>query len=267
MPTKKTSAWPVLTVLLCAFMGISAAHAADRKGADRGADDDADEYHWGLGLGVSTAKSPYVGMKNDTKVIPLLSYENQYVRYFGNTLDVKLPSAGDFDFSLRGKLPLGGGYKASDSAYFAGMADRKGAFDLGGAMTWRTSLGKASLEYLRDASGHSKGAKLKLGFEHAFRLDRRFEVVPHLELTREDAKLVDYYYGVSSAEATSVRRTYVGNSTTNTEFGVRLGYAIDPRQRLLLDVVDLRRGSSITNSPLVARKSTPGLKFGYIYRF
>ena len=267
MSTKKPTISLVLTGLLCTFMGLSVAHAADREGADRGADDEADKYHWGLGLGVSAAKSPYLGMKNDTTVIPLLSYENQYVRFFGNTLDVKLPSTGDFDFSLRGKIPFGGGYKAIDSAYFAGMTDRKGAFDLGGAVTWRTALGKASLEYLRDVSGHSKGSKLKLGFEHAFRFDGRFEVVPHFELTREDAKSVDYYYGVTAAEATSARPQYLGKATTNTELGVRFGYAIDPRQRLLLDVVDTRRGSGITNSPLVARKSTPGLKFGYIYGF
>lgn len=267
MSTKNSSSSPVLTGLLCTFLWLSAAHAADREGADRGGDDQPNEYHWGLGLGVSAEKSPYLGMKNNTTIIPLLSYETQYVRFFGNTLDVKLPSAGDFDFSLRGKIPLGGGYKASDSAYFVGMADRKGPFDIGGAVTWDTSLGKASLEYLRDVSGHSKGSRLKLGFEHAFRFDRRFEIVPHAELTRDDAKSVDYYYGVTSAEATSVRPQYRGKATTDTEFGLRFAYAIDPRQRLLLDVTDKRWGTGITNSPLVARKSTPGLKFGYIYRF
>jgi outer membrane scaffolding protein for murein synthesis (MipA/OmpV family) len=218
-------------------------------------------------VGVFTAKSPYIGKKNDTVAIPLLSYENQYLRFFANTLDFKLPSVGNFEFALRGRLPFGGSYKASDSVYLAGMADRKASFDVGAAATWDTSLGKASFEYLYDVSGHSKGSKFKVGFEHSYIFDRRFEVVPHVEFTHQDAKSVDYYFGVKAIEATSVRPEYIGKATNNTEIGVRFAYAIDPRQRLLFDVVNTRFGDSITDSPLVSRKSIPSLKAGYIYRF
>lgn len=103
MPVKSKTPLPLLTGLLCAASCFSAAHAADNCGADRKADDQPDEYHWGLGIGAGIKKSPYRGVKNDTTVLPLLSYENHYIRFFLDTLDVKLPSAGPFDFSLRSK--------------------------------------------------------------------------------------------------------------------------------------------------------------------
>lgn len=268
MPVKSKTPLFLLTGLLCAASCLSAAHAADNRGADRKADDRPDEYHWGLGIGFGIKKSPYRGVKNDITVLPLLSYENHYIRFFGDTLDVKLPSAGPFDFSLRSKVSaFRSTYKASDSSYLAGMDDRKDGFMVGGAATWRTFLGKASLEYLRDISGHSKGSQLKFDFEHSFHYGERFELAPHFGIAREDSKYVNYYFGVKATQATASRREYFGKSSTVTSFGVRFGYAINARQRLLLDISDERWGSGITNSPIVGRSSTPTLRMGYLYRF
>ena len=263
-----TSALPLFTVLLFAsfFCGL-AAHAANLGPGDRSPVNYSGESRWGVGLVFSAKKSPYVGVGNDQSIVPLLRYENKYVRFFGNTLDVKLPSTGSFDFSLRAMVPFGEGYKASDSSRLRGMEDRKVPFDLGGRVKWRSSLGDASLEYLYDVSGHSKGSKLKLGFERSYIFDRRFEVMPHLGLTRENARCVDYYYGVEADETTAARPEYSGKATTVAEFGVRFGYVIDAHQRLSFDVTGIHRGSGISNSPIVTRSSTPSMKLGYLYNF
>lgn len=223
--------------------------------------------HWGLGLGVNSKTKPYAGVGTDTSVLPLVSFENRYVRLFGNLFDVKLPSYGAFDFSLRTQVSIGDGYKGSDSTALNGMADRKGAIFVGAASTWHNDIADISAAWLHDASGHSKGSGLKLGAQHSFRLPGRFEVTPHLEYARFDAKYVDYYYGVRASEATTTRREYLGKGTAEVQAGVRLGYMLTRHQRFLLDVSEVRLGTGITDSPIVNRKSAPELKIGYLYAF
>ena len=257
---------PFVLAAILATLQAPAAWADDHEGADRGADEQ-DGSKWGLGVGASLKHSPYKGISTDNSYLPLVSYENKYVRLFGNVFDVKLPSAGLFDFSLRAKVALGEGYQASKSAYLSGMESRNGSIYLGGATTLHAGFADLSLDYLKDVSGNSKGSQLKLGIEHSFSFDRRYQVTPHASVTSLDAKYVDYYFGVKASEATAARPEYTGKSTTDAEFGVRFGYLITPHQRLLLDVTDTHWGSGISKSPLVDKTSTPGVLLGYIYSF
>lgn len=250
------AALPLVAAL--ALLQSPAAHAQERAAGDA---------KWGLGLGVSVRKSPYEGVGDKSTVLPLLSYENDWVRLFGTTLDAKLPSAGPVDFSLRAKVALGEGYVASDSAALAGMAARDGSIYLGAATTWHAGFAEFSLDYLHDVSGNSQGARLRLGAEHSFAFAQRFLVTPHASVTRLDAKHVDYFYGVRPEEATAARPAYAGKATAETELGIRFGLLLAPNQRLLLDLVDTHWGSGVTDSPLVGRSSAPGILLGYTYTF
>ena len=241
-------------------------------GASARADDDdakaaPEASRWGLGVGLGTERSLYKGINSKNIGIPLISYENSYVRLFGNTLDVKLPSLGPVRFALRTKVALGEGYKASDSSFLTGMDTRKGSLDIGLAATVPTPYAKLTMEWLADASGNSKGQQLKFGIERPFVWDRRFELTPSLGVTWLDKKYVDYYYGVKPTEATAARPEYLGKATTNVEAALRLGYVIDPHQRVFLEFTETHWGSGITSSPLVDKTTTPGVRFGYLYRF
>ncbi len=258
----------LLFFLAAIFVTLQApvARAEDRETADRGADQQ-DGPQFGLGVGASFKRSPYKGIDNDNVYLPLVSYEGRYVRLFGNVLDVKLPPVGMFDFSIRGKVGLGEGYKASKSAYLSGMASRNGSIYLGGATTMHAGFADLSVDYLKDVSGNSKGSQLKLGIERSFIFERRYQLTPHASVTRLDAKYVDYYFGVKPSEATTERPQYLGKPTTDTEIGVRFVSLITLQQRLILDVTDTHWGSGVADSPLVDRKTTPGALLGYIYSF
>ena len=262
----KNSHWPIIFAGVFCTLGFSVASATDNEGADR-QEDSQDGYKWGVGVGANLKKSLYKGISTDNSYLPVVSFESKYVRLFGNVVDLKLPSVGPLDFSLRAKASLGGGYQASKSSYLTGMQSRKGAIFVGAATTWDAGFADISFDYLADVSGNSKGSELQLGIEHSFNFERKFQVTPHASIVRQDAKLVDYYYGVRASEATTTRPEYRGKSTTETEFGVRFGYLMTPKQKLLVDVSDEHFGSGITNSPIVDKKTTPKFLLGYLYSF
>jgi MipA family protein len=224
--------------------------------------------HWGLGLAIGAERSPYAGVKNRSFVFPLISYENRWVRLFGNQLDLKLPAAGAFEFALRATYSFDEGYKASDSPTLAGLAERKGGLRLGPVGIWRSPVAELSLEWLADASRHSKGQTLKFGAEHAYSLGGHLSLTPHIAAVWRDRKEVDYFFGVRPDEATVARRAYAGGATTSLEAGLRFSHAgRDSPHLLFVDLTATRWGSGITGSPLVGRKNSPAVRVGYVYRF
>lgn len=258
--TAAKTSLPLFSLFLFAALAQQPAAAQQQKPAQA-----EGESSWGLGLGVGMERKPYRDFDNKTRLLPLLSYENKWISVAGLGLDVKLTSAGPVSLRLRARYSMDG-YEASDSPFLAGMDERKDGIWLGGAAVWRNDIANLSAELLGDASGNSKGMKLRLMVDRRFQAGS-FDITPRLAATRLDDKYVSYYYGVNAAEVRAGRPFYQGGSAVNLEAGLRVGYAIAPRQTIFLDLSTTKLGSSIKDSPLVDRSSQSGVRVGYLYRF
>ena len=230
----------------------------------------ADASRWGLGIAAGVKQQPYTGAGTKTQGIPLIYYENHYVRVLGAGAELKLPkfelgADASLSFGLRAKYGLGG-YEPGDAPILEGMQERKGSVWLGAGVTWHNEIADVSAEWLGDASGKSKGQQFRLGVQRNFRAGS-FTLTPRIGANWLDRKYVDYYYGVRTEESRAGRPAYLGASTVNTEIGLRVDYAIDRRQSVFVDVSATQLGKQIKNSPLVDRSSQTSLSLGYLYRF
>ncbi|MDB5850299.1 MAG: MipA/OmpV family protein [Rhodoferax sp.] len=261
--TRLSTRLPSTVLQLGAAMALAAAatsvHAQDTPASGEQAS------QWGLGLAASFDRKPYRGVGTDTTALPLVMFENRWVSVFGPGIDLKLPSAGPVSFRLRARYS-GDGYEADDSSALTGMDKRKGGFWLGGAAIWRTGVADLSAELLGDASGNSKGNRFKLAVERRF-ASGAFDFTPRLAAIRLDEKYVDYYYGVKASEVQVNRSFYAGDATVNVEAGLRIGYALAPKQNIFLDVSATRLGSGIKDSPIVEKSNQSAVRIGYLYRF
>lgn len=230
----------------------------------------ADASRWGLGIAAGVKQQPYSGAGTKTQGIPLIYYEDRYLRVLGAGAELKLPtvelgSDSSLSFSLRAKYGLGG-YEPSDAPILEGMQERKGSVWLGGGITWHNGIADVSAEWLGDASGKSKGQQFRVGVQRDFRAGN-FTLTPRIAANWLDKKYVDYYYGVRTEESHVGRPAYLGASTVNTEIGLRIGYAIDRRQSVFVDASATQLGKQIKDSPLVDRSNQTSLSAGYLYRF
>jgi outer membrane protein len=256
----------ILAAALRTALGVCHAQSVHAQSVDPKEPAFSDTTQWWLGAGVGTMRSPYRGVSNRTDPLPFILYESRYVHFFGSTVDLKLPAVDNLGFTLRAKyLPMEG-YKSNYSDALNGMDTRRGSIWLGPTGTWRAPYAKLSLEWLTDASGNSKGNTLKLGIDRAFQYGR-YTLTPHAGATWMDSKYVDYYYGVKSSEVTASRPLYAGKSTTDIEAGLRTDYALTRNQLVLIDLTDIRRGTGITDSPLVDKSSSFSIRVGYLYKF
>lgn len=226
----------------------------------------ATESAWGVGLGVNLKQKAYSGMGTSTTVIPLLSYENRWVRVAGPVLDLKLPAQGPLVMALRARYAFEDGYEPDDAPVLNGMAERKSSVWLGAHVLWRGSLADLGAEWLADASGHSKGQRLRLSAERTWRMGS-VGMTPRLAVQWNDRKTVDYYYGVRANEALPGRPAYSAGAATHVELGLRSTYTWAPQHGVYLDLSTTRLGSGARHSPLVDSSTESALRLGYLYRF
>jgi len=227
--------------------------------------DDAPPPGWGIGIAAGVQTRPYKDIDTETRVLPLLSYENRWVRIAGLGADLKLGSAGPVSFALGARYALNG-YSADDAPILNGMEDRKGGLWLGPSAVWRNGVVDVSAEVLGDVSGHSKGTQFRLALDRSF-TSGAFRFTPRVAAIWRDKKYNDYYYGVRADEVRADRPFYEGKASTDIEIGLRSAYALSRQHSLFLDVSATSFGKGVKDSPLVDRSSQGGVRVGYLYRF
>ncbi|WP_445262168.1 MipA/OmpV family protein [Pseudomonas sp. EA_35y_Pfl2_R111] len=240
------------------------AHSAEQETADGTSS-------WGLGLGVASSQQPYTDIDRDNEAIPLIYFENDYVRVFGPSAEFKLPSlrisdTQQLNFNIVAEYDSSG-YEEGDARILDGMDDRDGGFWAGAKVEWQNELVNVNAEWLADVSGDSDGQRFTLGLERTWTFGEHMMLTPRLAAIWQDQEYVDYYFGVRSDEVRFDRAAYKGKSTINTEFGVRGTYLFDQQHSVFLDLEAVRLGSEIEDSPLVDSSSENSVRFGYLYRF
>lgn len=254
-----------------AFAAILASSAAALAQQPPG-EDKQESSSWGLGLAVVDAQKAYKGMDREATALPLLSFENQYVKLSGPNLELKLPGlelngSQRLNFGVLTKLFGRGGYEASDSPALAGMAERESGVWAGAKVEWESDLAEIKLELLGDVSGHSKGQRVVLGLERKWKLSQNVLLVPQVSVEWVDNEYVDYYYGVRASEARLGRAAYVGKAAVNPEISLTGIYRFDKNQSLMLNVGVKSLGKEINSSPIVGSSTENRMMLGYMYRF
>ena len=254
------------TVLACAGAALP---ARAQSGADGNAPSN-DASRRALGLGVVSRQLPYAGVERDNKAVPLLYFENRWLRVAGGNAELKLlhktfTPTQTVSAGLRLKYE-DEGYEAKDSTRLSGMEERKGGFWGGAAVAWRNPIAQLSAEWVADLSGNSKGQKLLL------QVDRRiawngFSLTPRVQAQWLGKKYVDYYFGVRADEAGPDRMAYAGRSAMAIEAGLRMDYSVNSKHSVFLDLSATRLPDEIKLSPIVDRSSSSRVAAGYLYRF
>jgi len=219
-----------------------------------------------LGLGVSVEDSIYKGVGKETDVLPLFAYEKGNFFIQGPSLGYHLFETENVQISALAEYRMDG-YDAKDSADLTGMADRKGAFELGVSAAYENHWGEWSATLLADVSNEHDGYELALGWEQRMELSQRWALTPEASLSYRSDDLNNYYYGVTAAEATAQRAAYVSDAGMVYEVGLNADYMIDQQQQIRVGASYQSFGDEISNSSIVEDDSSYAVQAIYLYRF
>jgi len=263
LPNSMTAMTPhrSFPLALAAVLALAAAPRAANAQAQRA---EPDATTWGVGLAVAPDFRPYRDFDDKLRVWPLLSFENRWLRVAGPGLEFKLGATGPVALGLTLSY-AGDGYDAGDSPVFQGMAEREASVWLGGRAAARTGWGLLSAEWQADAAGHSKGQKLKLGWQQRLPLGD-WALTPRLGATWHDRRFVRYYYGVEAGESRLDRPFYRPGAEWTADFGVRADYRVTGQHTLFADLGLTALGDGLKASPLVDRRTVPSVRVGWLLR-
>ncbi|WP_166424162.1 MipA/OmpV family protein [Paraglaciecola sp. 20A4] len=259
-------------ILLMGFCGpITAfANVAEYKGSRP----DVNVSQWGIGIGAISQQQGIEGIDRNTVVIPFLSYESQYIRWFGPSIDIKLPSliidsTQKIKFSLTGRYDFGGydNDDIEDTPILQGMDEREGGFGIGAKAHWQNPWLDVNAQWMSDVSGDREGYFFSLGVDKTWMFGQQIMLSPRIVAVFLNDNYVDFQYGVRSYEATAARSMYKGEATVNIEYGMRVAYLFDKRSSVFIDGSITSLGDEIKDSPLVDSATENKFMLAYLYKF
>lgn len=206
------------------------------------------------------------GRKNAVLPLVILTYQDWAYWSIGGG-GVWLFQSGDRALKLGMGLKIHRGYTASDDDVYTGMNDRRNSLDGSVNAVWKTDGVNTSLHYYHDIGKASTGDSASLKFSYAISLSQRLRLIPNIGAEWLGMRVVDYYFGVTAAEATPIRPAYTGRDTLNYNAGLNAVYLVDKSWVLLGGMHLTYLGSGIEDSPLVSHSNSVLLYIGADWRF
>ena len=218
---------------------------------------------WIFGAGLAVTDPGYVGYNRQYTPVPLVFYH--YGRFFfaGISAGYLLSNGEHYRFSLVA-TPEFNRLSASDSPQLTGIQSRQPTLDGGVALDLFGDWGKLNFSVFHDLLDRNNGAGADLGYHYPIPLGD-WTLTPGAGVHWESAKLTNYYYGVSAAEAIPGRPAYSPGPADNPYAEVALSTRMSEHWSFRGSLRYTRFSSAIHDSPIVDRSGTPLVFIGFIY--
>jgi outer membrane protein len=220
---------------------------------------------WQMGVAAESAQSPIRQADTDNNAVPMFNYIGEKFSFIGGELTYSFYSENSYKLDLIGAA-RSEGYEAGDSPVLTGMEERESGFDLGLRASTGGLWGVLQLEVVGDISGTYEGSEVEASYRYPKEIGRwLFE--PSIGVALQSQELVNYYYGVKSAEVTADRGFYEGDNATVGFAEFALGYKIDRKWLVLGGLKVESLDQAIVDSPIVEKDSTASAYAAVLYTF
>lgn len=233
--------------------------------AQESAPGNPDSVSLSIGGGVVFGPRPYVGASNTVIPIPVVNvrYKNLFVEGI----------RGGYQFLKAGQLTANAylqanfeGLESTDSPYLQGMTNRSMSADAGAEIVYRARPVGFRFNMLSDVLGRNGGQEISLQAVTGAPLGRGSFLLAGIGPRWVSATRVDYYYGVSAAEARPDRPEYRGVSSWNWDLTVGANVRLAGKWSLFALFSREAFGSAIENSPVVGGPAAYSMITSLTYR-
>ena len=220
----------------------------------------------GLGYVLKAEPSPYKDATTRLEIQPLFLYEGERIFLHSSRVGIKLFDSPEQRLDVFLDKRLEGFPLKSPPASLSGMAIRNSSTDAGLAYRYKQPWGTLQAELLHGVSDTQSGTEARLGYSTEAQ-SGRWTLRPSVTLAWRNAKLNDYYYGVTPAETTIGRPAYSAGAGLNASVGLYTTYQLSQNWRLLGGASATLLSSQIKDSPVVSKRLLPSVYVGAAYDF
>jgi len=228
--------------------------------------------NWSAGVGSAWGQSPYRGVSSNPNTVPaFISYRGRFAYIRGLEAGVNAWGRGGSWGGLEASLLVSGrlaGYSSSDSEFLQGMDSRGWSLDGGVGFSGRIHAHQFSVKAVHDLLNKHQGYELSGSYRYAIPMTDQLTLSPGFALYWQSSDLVDYYYGVTEAEAQRTGYTaYRAGSGWKPSLSLGLDYVVSPKFSILAAGRLRKLPDSVVASPLVGRDYVAGVFAAVMYRF
>jgi MipA family protein len=227
----------------------------------------------GLGFGLRSGTSPYVGVNNVASIdndnsvdlVPLYLYEGQYLFAHGTSAGIHVVNDDRFSVDVLARYRFDR-LEADADSYFFGLEDREQSVDGGLAVAFKGDWGKLRATWVVDMLDRHNGEEWDIGYRYSWR-SGRWSFSPFVSYIHQDSDLTNYYYGVSASEATAGRAAYRTGSANYWRMGLNSSYRLTKHMMVFGNVAFEGVADTIVDSPLVDEEQLNSVMIGLAYMF
>ncbi|HHO0850063.1 TPA: MipA/OmpV family protein [Escherichia coli] len=221
-----------------------------------------------IGAGAAYNESPYRGYNENTKAIPLISYEGDsfYVRQ--TTLGFILSQSEKNELSLTASwMPLEFDPADNDDYAMQQLDKRDSTAMAGVAWYHHERWGTVKASAAADVLDNSNGWVGELSVFHKMQIGR-LSLTPALGVLYYDENFSDYYYGISESESRrSGLASYSAQDAWVPYVSLTAKYPIGENVVLMASAGYSELPEEITNSPMIDRNESFTFVTGVSWRF
>lgn len=227
---------------------------------------DGGQATWSMGLGYLRYQRPYIGKDYWNRLIPLFNVDTRHFYVHGLDFGWRAWRHGRQSLTLVAR-PDALHYNASENPALAGMTTKLATVMGGARWGWRFSPHlSVTATALTDILRRNDGVTFGLGINSPWRFGHWF-LRPTASLEWQSSNYVNYYFGVTQAEARPGRPAYTGRSTVNEKVGFSFGRPFGGHFSFLAGAYMTHFGSGVTGSPIVGHATTLSYLAGLYYHF
>lgn len=226
-----------------------------------------------IGIGINLNNSPdlYNNADSDAAAGIHFQYRGERLNIDEETIAYKLSDTEKYQIEVMARSESRG-LEKDDLKDFTGLKERDESLDAGFRAGMKTRYGLLSVEATGDISGTHNGQEVDVRFgpdfyQKAWDGKREVSIGALAGVKWQSKDVVDYYYGVSSAEATASRAAYKGDDAITPYVGIEAKANLTKHFSMQGNVLYKDRPDEITNSPLVNKSNDGEINMGMTYWF
>lgn len=159
--------------------------------------------NWSVGGGAIFAPNPYLDTKVNILGIPVISYNDRYVSWYGPYLKLRYPVNRQNIIGALAYLDMRVfDPKDTSNAQLSVLNKRNRLFMVGGFYRHRAAYGDISISLSGDVTGNTNGFASEVSYAYPWSIQqRKYFLKPSIGARWSDSKITNHFFGVSPSEA------------------------------------------------------------------
>ncbi|MCX7552961.1 MipA/OmpV family protein [Marinicella sp. S1101] len=228
-------------------------------------DSAADEHELQIGIAGVGSESVYVGGDSQTRFFPAIDY--QYKRFYFQAGDIGFNlidnKAWEVNFGMG--FNLAGDIDRGDSRLLQDLPNLSFPISAFVSAQYKTKFGLFTVKHDNEINNKHDGHSSSLSYAAPI-FKNNWLLMPSLSYQYHSAEVVNYFYGVNTADATERFDAYQTGSVNNIQLSFLALREINEKWSFVGNVQSEFYGDEISNSPIVDDDQRLSLFVGLLYK-